>query len=568
MLCLVVLGLGWAAVRVAGAGLGLSEAAAMARQLPSVVASGDLAATRSLVYDTLGSVDRAVQATSDPVWGVAETMPWFGDDAAAVGVVAQHSHALTSAFAVLPDIAANLARPPADGAVVDVAALAEAHEPLSIAAQAATAARADVDAVELGGLLPPVASGVGALQSLLDQAEPVLQAAAQMTGVLPGVLGADGARTLLVMLQNNAELRTGGGITGSFALLTADGGVLSLQEQADSSEFRRRSEPIMPLPEGTTALYGDGVGRFVQNTSMTADFAITAELASAWWHGRTGTTPDAVMSLDPLVVRALIEASGPIPLSDGSQLTTDNLVERLLVEPYVNLNAQEQTVFLQGVTEALFGTLTGRSVDPLVWGRALAEPIGAGRLSLWSPDPSAQAVLSGTVLGGAAARHTAAGPDAFAVYFNDTTGGKMDVFLNTAIKVEASCRTDGRAEAAVTLVLDSDAPADSAERFRPSVTGGGLWGVPPGQIGTIASVAAPEGWSVAGVERDGAVQPSTQAVEAGFPTAAAELRLNPGESGTLVFRFVGPVQPDVQPRVLHTPMVDAPTIDIAPATCG
>ncbi|MCR2792794.1 DUF4012 domain-containing protein [Microbacterium sp. zg.Y625] len=568
MLCLLVVGLGWAAVRVAGAGLALSDAAETARQLPRAVAAGDLDATQGLIDEVSATVDRAAQAVSDPVWGVAETMPWLGDDVSAVGVITEHGHALTTAIAELRAVAAELVRPPGNGAVVDVVALADAHDALAIAADAATAARAEIDAVESAGLIPPIASGVRSLRDVLDQAEPSLQTAAAVTGVLPGVLGADGPRTLLVMLQNNAELRTGGGITGSFALLTADRGALTLHEQADSSQFRRQSEPIMAVPEGTTSLYGDDVARFVQNASMTADFAVTGALASAWWSGRTGTAPDAVLSLDPLVVRALLEATGPIPLADGSELTAENLVDRLLVQPYVHLKADEQTVFLQGVTDALFAALTARSIDPLVWARALAEPVSAGRLSLWSPDAGAQAALSGTVLGGAAARHSAAGPDAFAVYFNDTTGGKMDVFLQTAIEVQASCRADGRAEVTVALVLDSEAPVDAGQRFPPSVTGGGLWGLPPGQIGTIVSVSAPDGWSAAGVQRDGAPQPSVEADEAGFATSAAELRLDPGQTGTLVFRFVGPVQSEVQPRVLHTPTVHAPTIAIAPATCG
>ncbi|MCR2827017.1 DUF4012 domain-containing protein [Microbacterium sp. zg.Y909] len=568
MLCLLLAGVGWAALRVVGAGLALSEVASTARHLSSAVDRGDLAAAQGLVGELSGSADRAAQAATDPVWAVAETMPWFGDDVGALGVIAEHGHALASAMAAVSDTAAGLFRPPGNGAMVDVVALAAAHEPLMIAAEASTDARSEIAAVEPAGLLPPLASGVDLLQVALEQVEPALNIAAQASGVLPGLLGADGPRTLLVVLQNNAELRTGGGITESFALVGADRGALTLQEQADSTEFRRQSEPIMALPEGTTALYGDGVATSAQNASMTADFAVTGQLASAWWQGRTGTAPDAVLSLDPLVMRAFIEATGPIALADGSELTADNLVPRLLVEPYQNLSVEEQTVFLQGVTNSVFGALTSRSIDPLAWARVLAEPVAAGRLALWSPDADVQAGLTGTVLGGAAARHDAAGPDAFGVYFNDTTGGKMGIFLHTGIEVAASCGADGRAEVTVSVVLESDAPGDAGERFPPSVTGGGIWGVPAGQIGTIVSVAAPEGWSAAGVQLDGTGQPSVEAVEAGFATTAAELRLEPGGTGTLAFSFVGPVQSEVLPSVLHTPMIDAPPVEIKPAICG
>ncbi|MCR2811809.1 DUF4012 domain-containing protein [Microbacterium sp. zg.Y1090] len=567
MLCLVVAALAWVVVRIAQAGLGLSDAAAVARELPPAIAEGDLGAATDAVRSLSASADRAAQATSDPAWAVAEALPWFGDDLSAVAVLAGHGRALAAAGVELTDAAADLADAPDDDAVVDVAALAEMQTPLRTAAEAASDARTSVHALAPAGLLPPIASGVRALRVLLDEVEPALQSAAAVIGVLPGVLGAEGPHTLLVMIQNNAELRAGGGITGSFALLDADQGVLSLRDQADSSEFPLLTEPIMPVPADTTALYGDGLARFVQNTSMTADFAVTGALASAWWHGRTGTTPDAVLSLDPLVVRALLAQTGPVTLADGTELTAENLVDRVLVEPYTTLDAREQTVFLQSVTDSLFTALTERGMEPLAWMRALADPVATGRVSLWSADPVAQATLDGTALGGSAARHRAAEALAFAVYFNDTTGGKMDVFLGTEIDVDGLCRTDGRPELTVTLTLDSRAPAEAAV-LPPSVTGGGHWGVPPGEIGTIVSVAAPEGWSPAGVRRDGAAEPSVEAVEAGFPTAAAQLRLAPGASGSLEFRFVGPPGAVSAPRILHTPMVHAPVITSTAPTCG
>jgi hypothetical protein len=42
------------------------------------------------------------------------------------------------------------------------------------------------------------------------------------------------------MVQNSAEVRTGGGITGSFILLRADGDRLAVVDQVDSSMFPHR----------------------------------------------------------------------------------------------------------------------------------------------------------------------------------------------------------------------------------------------------------------------------------------------------------------------------------------
>ena len=96
---------------------------------------------------------------------------------------------------------------------------------------------------------------------------------------------------------------------------------------------------LSPLRE----LYGDVVGRFVQNASSTSNFALSAQLASAWWLDEYGETPDFVVSIDPFVLEALVAATGPVILPDGTSLDADDLVTRLLVEPYLQLDPAGQT---------------------------------------------------------------------------------------------------------------------------------------------------------------------------------------------------------------------------------
>jgi len=569
MLCLLLLALGWLATRVASAALGLSQVAEAVPTLSAAAQAEDLAGLGGALDGLRADTHAAADAVADPLWAVAETMPLIGGDFAAVAAVARQTDAVVGEMVQVADAALSLAAPNED-ALVDVSALAAAHAPIARAAAALVTAHGtlgDIDAAAL--LLPPVTRGVAALQDAVTAAEPVMTGLADATAVLPGILGADGPRTVLVVIQNNAELRSGGGITGSFALLTADGGRVSLVDQADSSEFAHTAAPVADVPAGTTALYGDVVGRFVQNASMTTDFTLTATLASRWWQDRGGAAPDAVLSIDPLVVRALLAVTGPVTLPDGSSLAADNLVQRLLVDPYLTLDPAAQTVFLQSATRALFQRLSAGGVDAMAWTRALAGPVAEGRVSLWSAHAQEQAVLAETVLAGPAARHRAAGGDAFAVYFNDATGGKMGSFLHVDIATGAAvCRADGRAEVDVTLTMSSSAPADAFPGLPLSMTGGGLWGTAWGDIGTNVSVAAPAGWFVGAVQKNEVAEPAVDAVDVGFPTVVAQVNLSPGEVNTLSFRFTAPEPGDASPTLLHTPMLNAPGVTTgAPVDC-
>ena len=100
------------------------------------------------------------------------------------------------------------------------------------------------------------------------------------------------------------------------------------------------------------ALYGGVLGRYVQNASMATDFAQTAALASAWWQHIGHVPPDAVISLDVPTIGALLRVTGPIDLPDGSQLTSENITQRLLIEPYLSLDSAAQTQFMQSAVTA------------------------------------------------------------------------------------------------------------------------------------------------------------------------------------------------------------------------
>ncbi|WP_250482636.1 DUF4012 domain-containing protein, partial [Caballeronia sp. GACF5] len=55
--------------------------------------------------------------------------------------------------------------------------------------------------------------------------------------LLPTMLGGEGPRSYVLAMQNNAELRSSGGIIGSIALLHAENGRVTLQRQASTRDF-------------------------------------------------------------------------------------------------------------------------------------------------------------------------------------------------------------------------------------------------------------------------------------------------------------------------------------------
>ena len=273
--------------------------------------------------------------------------------------------------------------------------------------------------------------------------------------------------SLLVMVQNAAEARTGGGITGSFIEVRATDGKLSVGAHADSASFARSAPPAMELPTELTALYGPTFGRYVTNITVTPDFDLSARLASAWWQTLAQPAPDAIVSIDPIVLRALLRITGPLTLSDGPVVDTASVIEQMLVRPYLERTPLEQTAMQSDLTPHLFETLLDTPFDVAAWAQALAEPVAQGRVSVWSAHADEQAVLAEGPLAGTLARYRAAGDDAIGVYFNDATTGKLDTFLDVQVDPSTRvCRADGVAEVEVAVTLQSTL-TDAARTYPP-----------------------------------------------------------------------------------------------------
>ncbi len=564
LLCMVLAAAVWVGLRAFLVKDELEGMQSAASQLTDAVAAGDLHELGVANEAMTTHAKHAVDLSGDPVWALAQSLPLIGPNLSAVRTTALAVHT-TGVEVVTPLLRLASSSDSATGmsqwssAFADDGAIAQAAAALHRAADSMATVPADE-------LVPPLASGVRQLNELLTTADDTLGPLASSAAIIPQLIDPASPKTILVMLQNPAELRTGGGITGTFIQLRSSAGGIQMQSIRDSTAFPYRAEPIAPVPSALSSLYGDVVGRFVQDTSIPADFTLTARLASSWWTSHGGAQPDAVVSIDPLVLQAILRVSGPLALPDGSELSADNLVDRLLVEPYMSMTSQQQGVFFLHATQALAKRLFVTGLSPVQWVQALMTPVQDGRISAWSADAKTQKAIERGPLGGPLVRQKLAGTGAYAVYFNDNTGGKMASYMTTKITdASGTCRADGKRTVQIAVSLTSTAPKN-AGAMPISMTGGGLWGVGAGDIGMNVSVAAPKGSYFGGVTVDGVITPSVNVDAEGHPTSIAHVNLQPGETNVIAFQFIVTGHHDVS--IVHTPMLSDPQVVSEPLRCS
>ncbi|WP_223625959.1 DUF4012 domain-containing protein [Microbacterium sp. EST19A] len=567
VLTLLVILIGWVTVRGIGAVSDLQQVAAGASQLKTAIAEGDLDGAEPIAKSIAGNARSAHDLTSDPVWQAFGVIPWLGPNFRAVSDVAEiaddvSADALTPLLGVAADF--DLASLGFTGGAIDLAPFAEIEKPLGTASAALTSAEQRAQQIDADATLPPLADAVRELRSSVTEAATVVGSLHGASVLLPTMLGGDGPRNYVLAMQNNAEVRSSGGIIGSIALLHAEGGRITLGLQASTTDFPAL-DTALPLSESTIALFEDRPGRYLQNITSIPDFSEAGATIAARWQGRFGGEIDGVIAVDAVVAQHLMAATGDLTFGPFTA-TPETVISILLSEIYAAIPdpAVQDDVFAQAASGLFAAALSGG--DPKALIGALAESAGEGRIRIWSAHEDEEAVLAGSALGGTIPEDSA---DAtyVGVLMNDATGAKMDYYTRASITTAVgTCQ--GKATTQVRVTWTNTAPADAATSLPPYVTGDGVYGVAPGSVGTLIAVYGPEGSTPSHIDRDGAEEGVQTTTLGDRSVVQHDVLLAPGESTTITVEFQGEGAGERLTDALVTPLIEAPKISREELRCG
>lgn len=566
VIALLLIAGGWVAVRGMGAVTELQHVRDYTGQLRSAIGAQDLDQAEAVAPRIQEHASAAHALTSDPVWRGFEFVPWLGVNFTAVREVAAIADSIaTDAVEPVLDAAADidLAGFGLNGGRIDLAPLAQVTAPLAEADETLSEAEGRALRIDADATLPPLADAVREVRDVVTEAATAVGALHGASVLLPPMLGAEGPRTYVVAMQNNAELRSDGGIIGAIALLRAEDGRLSLSRQASTGDFPILDEPL-PLSEATTALFDDGPGRYIQNITSIPDFTEAGPIIAERWEQRFGGEVDGVVAVDAVVASHLVAATGPLSFGPFT-VDAESVVPTLLSEIYAAVPdpAQQDDVFAQAAAGLLGAALS--SGDPQRLIGALATSAEEDRIRIWSAHEDEQALLSASTLSGALPRDDDRGPHV-GVLFNDTTGAKMDYYTRAGISTSVGV-CQGEPTTRVRITWTNGAPADAAETLPPYVTGDGFFGVDPGDVRTLIAVYGPEGAALAATDRDGADDDVQTALLGTRSVVQHEVLLHPGESATITVDFTGTGAGERLTRVDHTPLIEDPGATREPLVC-
>jgi hypothetical protein len=186
----------------------------------------------------------------------------------------------------------------------------------------------------------------------------------EFNGLIPAVtemLGGNGARNYLIEQVNPAELRPGGGFIGTFSVLRADHGALTLVRSGDAYQISDpralAGQPGYVTPPGPLreSLSGKTSWSFV-DSNFFPDFPSNAKMAEQFAQPRLGMNIDAVMAIDYYAVAKMLELTGPMAVPNyGITVNSSNFISMAV---YYDLTAND--AIHKGVLSAIAGPLLAK----------------------------------------------------------------------------------------------------------------------------------------------------------------------------------------------------------------
>lgn len=346
------------------------------------------------------------------------------------------------------------------------------------------------------GKLPQLAPQIAALRSTLatvdataipDRLAPLMQAApdfltladvaTQLGPQLPALLGMDGAKTYLILVQNNHELRATGGFIAAIGRLTLDQGKMTELDFADSYSVYRADGRYPPAPAAMQEYMNIPV-LVMRDANWSPDLPTAARVAEALYKSDVGLDVDGIVTIDLHAVRRIFAALGEIQAPGFETPITGENVEEQVVKLWerpaesdtaVGGDTQEELgdwwvqrkEFIPRLAEAALAKIQSGDADFPALASALVGALSERAVQIWLDNTEAAATLGEQGWDGAL--RPVAGRDFLAVVDTNMGYNKVDAAIERSLDYQVSWPDGAGQPAHATLTLTYTHPIDAED---------------------------------------------------------------------------------------------------------
>jgi hypothetical protein len=518
--------------------------------------------------NVLDLTDRAASTVRGPLWDMMAAIPAIGPNVQAVRQAAEATDvvvkgAMPTAVSLLTGFSPG--RLGANGGGLDLTPVENATRALPQIRDAVDRASDQLGRVDETALLPVVRDAISPLAGALKAASPLLDRAERDLPTLLRMAGMGGERTYMLIFQNNAESRSGGGLPAATAIVKVDKGKVELTAQTSTYSFPRDRQ-VLDLPQETLNLYEPDTFKGFGNFTRTPNFPTTAKAFDSLWEMTQGSHLDGVISVDPVVLANILKVAGPLETKDGRVLTGSNVVEAVLYDAYRRYprNAA-QDEFFSGVAALAFQKIAAADWSPTKMWDALETSIDQQRLRAWFIRGDEQALAVEYRLDGTMATSNDKTTE-LGIFVNDAAYSKLEYFMKTSVKV--TCNAADRTMTTA-LSISNSVPSTGMTSYQLGIRNK-RYGIPRESFILDVMYFAPAGSTITGIdpEHGNSWYDERSGSEDGRQAHSIRVFVGQGETRTVSYTSTIPEGQRGPLSVRYSPTVTSTPVQISPDCAG
>ena len=282
------------------------------------------------------------------------------------------------------------------------------------------------------------------------------------------IIGDGEDRMFLVVAQNCAEMRAGGGFPGSVGKAKVTNGEFTFGDFSGVLNYLPEEQPstITISDEENTLFLPDWYGCNPIKATVNPDFPRAAEIMAAAYEEYNDETIDGVISLTPHIIQRLLTITGPVTLSNGVTLDDTNAVgylQRQIYFDYFKSNDYTNNyVEANDITDALFAEcadlvfhelMNDLNKDSIIQLMTIITDSSKDRvMMIWMKDPESQAEI--TKLGFSGAVYSEPEKPVIGVFYNVNLSCRLGPYVDYHVTMgEGVQNPDGSMSYPVTVDL-------------------------------------------------------------------------------------------------------------------
>ena len=550
----------------------LEASQALVERLQTEATAFDLTALTQTSDELHERTARAAAGTRDVTWRIAEVVPFLGSNLFAVRAITESLDEIVDEVAVPGvQLASELSGGSDDSAGFSL-------EPISGLPALASTARAvlaesveRIDKVNTTTTIGAVTSVVERVDGVINDANEALISAGPAIDAAGDIVGTNGKRTYLLAFQNNAESTALGGSAASYTAMNVENGKIEIAAQANSGDFVEGVPVDVDVDQSALDIYGSYLVDHINTSTSRPDFPTAASIMNAFWERDQGSSVDGVISVDPLALALILNATGPITLPSGDVIDTNNAAALLTNGVYMRYPSNEEApladAFFAEAASTIINTIMAGDFDVPSMMTALTAAIDQGSVMAWSSHPDEQTLLDNTRIQGTLPA-TNDEATVMGVYFRDTSASKIDYYLLTDKATSSTvCSTPDNPTFTTSVTLQSSLTEQEADDLPQYVASRDWLG---SKFRTEVFVYGPVGATITSaiVDKEGLGTVKTgEHDDLGRPVVSFAAFLAPGEVTTVTATFAGTPGSYGPLELRGTPMINPTTFGIDAPGC-